>query len=134
MQIIIIQCHSAASTALICSFLHVKHFRYQRFIELPEDSADTKTSEPDETEPSTSDEMTLLRLKQITLDMLKTRCTPEYAKKLIQNLKNHYQKRTHVLCKMTYMIHLNMIDWKDIDKMEFLNWYHQQLRTIAGKR
>lgn len=106
------------------------NFRYQPSIENPKESTDTK---PAESKPNDeSDKMTPKRLKQITLDMLNT-CTPEYAEKLIQNLKNHYHNHVHVLCKMTYMIYLNMAGWRDIDKMEFLNWYHKRLRTIAKK-
>lgn len=79
--------------------------------------------------------MTPIRLKRMTLEMLKTRCAPDQARKLIENFKDLYQNRKHVFCKVNYMIYLNMIGWRDIDKMEFLSWYHRQLRLIvSGKR
>lgn len=98
-------------------------------MEFKQGEMDELTTKPPK---KTLDRMT--RLKENVIEILQERGNPEYAKELIQHLSNYCDGGDgykNITCKVTFMIHLHICEWKGAAKKMFVKWYHRKLKEIA---
>lgn len=106
----------------------LSYFRYEEPIEKPKD----EPVSDDDIEPPKKT-VSFEDLKRMTVQMLRCRSMPAYARVLMDNVIKHYNQKKDVPCKIIRMIDSNTVDWTDYDKLQFVHWYYQKLRKIASK-
>lgn len=65
-------------------------------------------------------------LKQMISEMI-CNVTPEQAQELLNNVDEIYHKKAPNFCKIVIMIEMNVIAWKDEERLEILRWYCDEL-------
>lgn len=115
------------------NFLRSQLFRrYERPIELSNESSDNETS--DDEDDASDEDISYQDLRLMIMDMIECRLTPEYAKRLQDNLVKRFRSREKVFCKIVYLIDLKTVHWTDYDKKTFLFWYYQMLADKIKKQ